>query len=47
MMMMAAIPAVVAGVNRIVAVSPPDKTGNADSATIAAAAMIGVRRFTP
>ena len=45
MMMMAAIPAVVAGVKRIVAVSPPDKTGNADSATIAAAAMIGVREI--
>lgn len=45
MMMMAAIPAVVAGVKRIVAVSPPDRTGNADSATIAAAAMIGVKEI--
>lgn len=45
MMMMAAIPAVVAGVNRIVAVSPPDKDGLADSATIAAASLIGVKEI--
>ena len=42
MMMMAAIPAVVAGVRRIVAVSPPDVDGLADSVTVAAATLIGV-----
>jgi histidinol dehydrogenase len=42
MMMMAAVPAVVAGVRRIVAVSPPDQDGKADSATIAAAGLTGV-----
>ncbi|MGC8660724.1 MAG: histidinol dehydrogenase, partial [Desulfomonilaceae bacterium] len=45
MMMMASIPAKVAGVKRIVAVSPPDTSGKADSATLAAAAMIGVDEF--
>ena len=45
MMMMASIPAKVAGVKRIVAVSPPDRFGKPDSATLAAAAMIGVDEF--
>ncbi len=45
MMMMAAVPAKVAGVKRIVAVSPPDKFGKADDATMAAAVMIGVHEF--
>jgi histidinol dehydrogenase len=45
MMMMGAVPAKVAGVKRIVAVSPPDKFGKADEATIAAAAIIGVHEF--
>lgn len=42
MMMMAAVPAVVAGVDRIVAVTPPDGKGKADKATLAAARMIGL-----
>ncbi|MGC8603773.1 MAG: histidinol dehydrogenase [Desulfomonilaceae bacterium] len=45
MMIMAAVPAKVAGVKRIVAVSPPDKFGKADEATLAAAALIGVDEF--
>ncbi len=45
MMMMAAVPAKVAGVKRIVAVSPPDRSGKADQATLAAAGMIGVDEF--
>ena len=45
MMMMAAVPAKVAGVKRIVAVSPPDRFGKADQATLAAAGMIGVDEF--
>lgn len=42
MMMMAGVPAKVAGVERIVVVTPPDKTGKADKATIASARMIGI-----
>lgn len=42
MMMMAGVPAKVAGVERIVVVTPPDKQGKADPATIAAARMIGL-----
>src|SRR5271157_2026069 len=42
MMMMAGVPAKVAGVERIVVVTPPDKHGKADPATIAAAWMIGL-----
>jgi histidinol dehydrogenase len=42
MMMMAGVPAKVAGVERIVVVTPPDQNGKADSATIAAARMIGL-----
>lgn len=45
MMMMAAVPAKVAGVKRIVAVSPPDRSGKPDHATIAAAGLIGVDEF--
>lgn len=45
MMMMAAIPAVVAGVKRIVAVSPPDTNGRADPATVAAASLIGINEM--
>ncbi len=42
MMMMAGVPAKVAGVERIVVVTPPDRGGKADPATIAAARMIGL-----
>ena len=42
MMMMAAVPATVAGVERIVTVTPPDRNGKADLATIAAARIIGL-----
>jgi histidinol dehydrogenase len=42
MMMMAGVPAKVAGVERIVVVTPPDKSGKADPATVAAAALIGL-----
>jgi histidinol dehydrogenase len=42
MMMMAGVPAKVAGVERIVVVTPPDEQGKADPATIAAARMIGL-----
>lgn len=42
MMMMAGVPAKVAGVERIVVVTPPDREGKADPATIAAARMIGL-----
>jgi histidinol dehydrogenase len=42
MLMMAAIPAKVAGVERIVVATPPDTAGRPDPATIAAARMIGV-----
>jgi len=39
---MAAVPAKVAGVQRIVTVTPPDRNGKADPATIAAAHLIGL-----
>jgi len=42
MMMMAGVPAKVAGVDRIVVTTPPDATGKADMATIAAARIIGL-----
>jgi histidinol dehydrogenase len=42
MMMMAGVPAKVAGVERIVVVTPPDQQGKADLATLAAARMIGL-----
>ncbi len=42
MMMMAGVPAKVAGVERVVVVTPPDQHGKADPATIAAARMIGL-----
>jgi histidinol dehydrogenase len=42
MMMMAGVPAKVAGVRRIVVTTPPDESGKADMATIAAARMIGL-----
>lgn len=42
MMMMAGVPAKVAGVERIAVATPPDRTGRADPATIAAARMIGL-----
>lgn len=42
MMMMAGVPAKVAGVERIVVVTPPDENGKADQATLAAAHMIGI-----
>jgi histidinol dehydrogenase len=45
MMMMSAIPAIVAGVHRIVVVSPPDKHGKADPATMVAAKMLGLSEF--
>jgi histidinol dehydrogenase len=42
MMMMSGVPAKVAGVERIVVATPPDSHGNADAATLAAAAIIGI-----
>lgn len=45
MMMMAAVPARVAGVDRIVAVTPPDREGKADMATVAAARLIGLEEI--
>jgi histidinol dehydrogenase len=45
MMMMAGVPAKVAGVERIVVVTPPDRSGKADKATIAAARMIGIEEI--
>uniref|UniRef100_A0A7C4AR59 Histidinol dehydrogenase n=1 Tax=Desulfomonile tiedjei TaxID=2358 RepID=A0A7C4AR59_9BACT len=42
MMMMAGVPAKVAGVERVVVVTPPDADGAADRATLAAASLIGV-----
>ncbi len=42
MMMMAGVPAKVAAVERVVVVTPPDKFGKADPATVAAAALIGL-----
>jgi histidinol dehydrogenase len=45
MMMMAGVPAKVAGVERIVAVTPPDRDGKADTATLAAAQLIGIKEI--
>jgi histidinol dehydrogenase len=42
MMMMAGVPAKVAEVERVVVVTPPDRNGKADPATIAAAQIIGI-----
>lgn len=42
MMMMAGVPAKVAGVERVVVVTPPDRDGKGDPATIAVARMIGI-----
>ncbi len=42
MMMMAGVPARVARVERVAVVTPPDRTGKPDPATIAAARMIGL-----
>ncbi|MEW6138746.1 MAG: histidinol dehydrogenase [Thermodesulfobacteriota bacterium] len=42
MMMMAGVPAKVAGVGRIVTITPPDRAGKADPATVAAARLIGL-----
>jgi histidinol dehydrogenase len=42
MMMMAGVPARVAGVQKIVVTTPPDSSGKADLATVAAARMIGI-----
>jgi histidinol dehydrogenase len=42
MMMMAGVPAKVAGVERVVVVTPPDVNGKADPATLAVCRMIGV-----
>jgi histidinol dehydrogenase len=42
MMMMSGVPAVVAGVERIAVVTPPDRNGSADEATLAAARIIGI-----
>ena len=42
MMMMAGVPAKVAGVDRIIVVTPPDSKGEADVATVAAARIIGL-----
>lgn len=42
MMMMAGVPAKVAGIGRIVTVTPPDGRGKADQATLAAARLIGI-----
>jgi len=42
MMMMAGVPAKVAGVERIVVTTPPDAYGTADGATLAAARLIGI-----
>jgi histidinol dehydrogenase len=42
MMMMAGVPAKVAGVERIVVVTPPDRNGKADPGTLAAASIIGL-----
>lgn len=45
MMMMSGVPAKVAGVPRIVVVTPPDRNGRADTATIAAARIIGIEEI--
>jgi histidinol dehydrogenase len=42
MMMMSGVPAKVAGVERIAVITPPDRNGKADPATVAAARMIGI-----
>ena len=42
MMMMSGVPAKVAGVERIAVITPPDRKGKADPATMAAARMIGI-----
>ncbi len=42
MMMMAGVPAMVARVERIVVITPPDRQGKADPATLAAARLIGI-----
>ena len=42
MMMMSGVPAVVARVERIAVVTPPDRNGSADPATLAAARIIGI-----
>ncbi|MCA1962021.1 MAG: histidinol dehydrogenase [Desulfomonile sp.] len=42
MMMMAGVPAKVAGVERIIVVTPPDTQGRPDRATVAAARIIGI-----
>ncbi len=42
MMMMSGVPAKVAGVERIAVITPPDRNGKADPATMAAARMIGI-----
>jgi histidinol dehydrogenase len=42
MMMMAGVPAKVAGVGRIVVATPPDSAGKADPATMAAARIVGI-----
>lgn len=42
MMMMAGVPARVAGVDRIAVATPPDPHGKADPATVAAASLIGI-----
>ncbi|MBI5249568.1 MAG: histidinol dehydrogenase [Desulfomonile tiedjei] len=43
MMMMSGVPAKVAGVERIAVMTPPDRNGKADPATVAAARMIGIQ----
>ena len=45
MMMMAGVPAKVAGVERVVVVTPPDRQGTPDPATIAAARLIGLNEI--
>jgi histidinol dehydrogenase len=45
MMMMAGVPAKVAGVERIVVATPPDRWGKADQATLAAARLIGLEEI--
>lgn len=45
MMMMAGVPAKVAGVQRIVVVSPPDLNGKVDTATLAAAQLVGIQEI--
>lgn len=42
MMMMSGVPAKVAGVERIAVITPPDRNGKADPATVAAARLIGI-----